>query len=321
MRLPFTLAIVLACAGCGSSDAPKAVAPPPPPPPERIATPEPECGPDQRDRAVQFAVRAAGRAVPAELDFDHPSAEYKTTPAPQNAPATEAAAAANPVWVVRFPRRALGAKEAPTGATLPPGDVQVHDLRAELGVSPGPRSTDEDFTPGSGSGGRPSGSTTWKSKSAPTADLWVGWAYADIHDQGFVGVFGLDVAHGVHSPRGLGGGSLQYETLMPQVRAGWAWAPSTDFHLEFTPFIGFGAAHVQWADNGNKDSGWGTGLTYGVMVAGWARLGEGWSLGGNAGYQGGVTTATVDNGSTGGSSDLTMHTSGFVAHVGAGYQF
>jgi hypothetical protein len=199
-------------------------------------------------------------------------------------------------------------------------DVRVDDLRFELGITPGPRSTHEDYTAGPGST-RPTGSTGWKSNSAPCADAWIGWAYADIHDDAMVYAFGVDFAAGVHSPKGLNSGQLQYQTLMPQVRVGWAHAFNTSFHFELTPFLGYGLSHVWWADGGRKDVGWGTALTYGLLAGVWGRFGHGWQIGGNFGYQGGYTTVTVDHDLTGGQSDLTMTTSGPVARAAVGYQF
>jgi hypothetical protein len=206
-----------------------------------------------------------------------------------------------------------------TIAAAAASDIEVHDFRAEVGISPGPSKTDDDFSTGTGSA-NPAGRTTYKSNAAPCFDLWAGWAFSEIHDHGPVFALGLDVARGVHSPKDLGSSSLDYITVTPQIRGGWAYAFNTSFHLEFTPFLGYGVARTDWADGSQHDSGWGTALTYGMLVGGWARMGRGYTFGGNVGYQGGLTNTSVDFGN-GAQSDLTMHTSGIVARVGMGYQF
>jgi hypothetical protein len=207
-----------------------------------------------------------------------------------------------------------------TIAAVAASDVQIDDVRLELGITPGPRSSKENYTAGPSST-RPSGTTTWKSSSAPCADAWIGWAYGELHDDGLVYAAGIDFAAGVHSPTGLNGGQLQYQTLMPQVRLGWGHAFNTTFHLELTPFVGYGISHVWWPDGGRKDVGWGTALTYGLLAGVWGRFGQGWYLGGNAGYQGGLTTVTVDHDRTGGQSELTITTGGPVVRAAVGYQF
>lgn len=199
-------------------------------------------------------------------------------------------------------------------------NLDVDDLRLELGVSPGPRDTEEDFSPGTGSV-RSSGSSDYSSGSTPCIDLWIGYAAARLRDHGMIWAIGLNAARGVHSPRGLGGRSLDYVTVGPQVRVGYAWALTSSFHVELTPFLGYSLAMVEWADAGAKDTGYGTALTYGVLLGGWTELGRGWRLGGNAGFQGGWTEATVDIDRTGAQSDVSMTSAGLVAHIGMGYSF
>ncbi len=209
---------------------------------------------------------------------------------------------------------------ASTASSATAADIEIHDLRAELGVTPGPRSIDEDYTAGTGST-RPTGSASYKSNASPCIDLYVGFAGGTLHDHGFVYGFGLDAARGQINPRFTGSGALSYATLLPELRVGYGYAFNTSFHIEVTPFLGYGLAATEWSDNGSKTTGYGTALVYGVLVGGYARMGEGWSLGGNAGFQGGMANVSVTNDQTHGQSDLTLQSGGLVAHIGVGYQF
>jgi hypothetical protein len=204
-------------------------------------------------------------------------------------------------------------------ASAAASDIEIHDFRMAVGATPGPTSTDEKFT--AGSGPRASGSHTWTSNAAPQADLNLSWVSGVVHDWGYVYGFGMDGSLGIHNPSGLGTRSLQIITIEPQIRAGIAYAPNTSFHFELTPFVGYGIAAVQWGYTGEKDTGWGTALVYGLLLSGIDKLGEGWYLGGDVGYQGGLTTASVDFGSAGGHSDLTLHSSGALVRFVLAYQF
>lgn len=217
-------------------------------------------------------------------------------------------------------RALLIAALAAAAATGHAANLDVDDLRVELGVSPGPSDTEEDFSPGSGSV-RPAGSADYESGSSPCIDVWFGYASARLRDHGLSWAIGVDAARGKHSPKGLSARSLDYYTVGPQARLGYAWALSSSFHLEVTPFLGYGLAIVEWADAGAKDTGFGTAFTYGILAGGWTDLGRGWRLGGVGGFQGGWTQATVDVDATGGQSDLSMTSAGLVARIGMGYTF
>jgi hypothetical protein len=204
--------------------------------------------------------------------------------------------------------------------TASAADVRISDLRLALGVTPGPRDIDVDFSPGAGSpGSAGSGSTT--AQSGQALDLNAAFIGGELFDHGFVYGIGLDLARGSFNPRGVGGGDMDYATVMPQVRAGYAYAFSTSFHIELTPFIGYGLAMTEWVDGSSTDTGYGTALTYGILAGGHARMGRGWRLGGEAGWQGGIAEVSVTNDTTKGESDLTLTSSGVLARIAASYQF
>jgi hypothetical protein len=200
---------------------------------------------------------------------------------------------------------------AAVSSPLAAADIAIRDFRMAIGVSPGPHSTHADFSSG--------GSATFTSKSSQSLDINAGFAGGEIHDYGVVYGIGLDAARGTFSPSGTGSGSLDYATISPQVRAGLGYALSTSFHIELTPFLGYGLAMVEWPNGTGSETGYGTAFTYGVLASGLARLGQGWRIGVDVGYQGGYTIASVDT--AGGSTDLELRTSGVVAHLVAGYEF
>jgi hypothetical protein len=204
-------------------------------------------------------------------------------------------------------------------ACLPAVDEELSQLRVSLGTTPGPYRVSEEYTAGSHST-RASGTTSYKATSQ-AVDLYVGYQGASLHSGGFTYGFGIDVANAVYAPRGQGEGSVNYSTILPEVRLGYAYAYTSQFHVEVTPFVGYGLAMTDWKDGGKRDTGYGTALVYGVLAGGYARLGYGWSLGLDLGYQGGYAQTSVTNGSTNGQSDLTFRSSGVIAHIGVGYVF
>ena len=204
-------------------------------------------------------------------------------------------------------------------AALPGVDENLADLRLEFGTTPGPSSVSEDYTAGSHST-RPTGSATYKSTSQ-AVDFYIGFQGASLHPDGFTYGYGLDLASASYAPSGQGEGDVTYSTVMPELRLGYAYAFDSKFHMELTPFIGYGLAVTTWKDNGSSDTGYGTALVYGALAAIYARLGEGWSLGVNFGYQGGFAQSSVTNHNTNGQSDLTFRSNGVIAHLSFGYAF
>ena len=218
-----------------------------------------------------------------------------------------------------FATSAIAALVMLAAAAAPAVDQILSDLRLSVGTTPGPDRVTEDYSAGAHST-RPTGSTTYKATSQ-ALDIYVGYQGASLHPDGFTYGFGIDLASASYAPRGQGFGDVTYSTVMPEIRLGYAYAFTTKFHIELTPFVGYGLAITDWKDNGTRATGYGTALVYGALAAGYARLGRGWSLGIDLGYQGGYAQTSVSNGSTNGESDLTLRSSGVIAHIGLGYLF
>ncbi len=208
---------------------------------------------------------------------------------------------------------------------LSAADLKVSDLRIGVGSVPLPKKVDETYSAGGGSS-RTSGGYSYDTNGSQALAFSLGYTGAKLQPHGLVYGIALQFAGGQYSPRSKSSGApnqraLNYTQYLPVVRVGYGYAVSTTFHFEITPYFGYGLARTQWSDNGTKDASYGSMLIAGLSVTGMAKLGRGWSVGGELGGQVMKGSVSITNPATGGGSDLDLKGGGLLAQVLLGYQF
>lgn len=193
-------------------------------------------------------------------------------------------------------------------------DINVRDLRLEIGGSNGPSQVDDTFTRGSTSV-YASGTYHTSMKVETTGTLRLSFVDADLRRYGgFMWALGLSGSEGKltikNAPSNSVFDNLNYATYGPFGFIGYGHSMGPRAHWEIGPFLGLGFSSVKWYDSTGStffsSTGGGSFTEAGIKGGLFYRVGGRFVLGVTGGYLHSDVSAKIDYSETGSHSDLSF---------------